>query len=147
MAFIEYFGTVDRPSPVVQASLREVLGKLGTWAGDSYREGERLSMKVGPSKMAKSVSVEVGEPMYGSAAMRVPIRWRATGAGRMFPEMTADLVIQPLGEEATILTFQGSYEPPLGEVGRVLDRAVLHRVAQVSVKDFVDRIVAALSEG
>jgi len=137
---------VDRPVVDVRRELRNVLDRLGSWAGDSYRQGEKVPVKVGPSGVAKTVEVEVGEPSYGPDAMRVPIHWRATGASKMFPEMDAELVLQALGADRTVVTFRGTYEPPLGEVGKVLDRAVLHRVAQVSIKDFVDRIVAALSE-
>ena len=32
------------------------------------------------------------------------------------------------------------YRPPLALVGRALDRALLHRVAEATIKDFVDRV-------
>jgi hypothetical protein len=38
-----------------------------------------------------------------------------------------------------------SYQPPGGEAGRIGDRAVLHRVAHATVKDFADRVGAMLS--
>jgi hypothetical protein len=41
--------------------------------------------------------------------------------------------------------FQGTYQPPLGPVGRVLDRALFGRFAEASVKDFVDRVIDILA--
>ena len=32
------------------------------------------------------------------------------------------------------------YVPPLGAVGRAIDRALLFRVAEATIKDFLDRV-------
>lgn len=32
------------------------------------------------------------------------------------------------------------YVPPLGAVGRAMDRAVLFRIAEATLKDFLDRV-------
>jgi hypothetical protein len=32
------------------------------------------------------------------------------------------------------------YRPPLGMIGRALDKALMHRVAEATVKDFLDRV-------
>ena len=37
------------------------------------------------------------------------------------------------------------YVPPLGAVGRAIDRAVLFRVAEATLKDFLDHVAEALS--
>ncbi|HEC10737.1 MAG TPA: hypothetical protein ENI86_14415 [Acidimicrobiales bacterium] len=145
MPFIEYFATVDRPFAEAEGRLEEVLRSLGLWAGESYRTGEDRTMQLGLGPIAKSVQVDVGTPTRSGDEWRVPLRWEATGARRLFPEMHADLTVEPLGE-ATIVTFRGSYEPPLAGLGRALDRTFLHRVAQLTVKDFVDRIAAAFEE-
>jgi hypothetical protein len=36
------------------------------------------------------------------------------------------------------------YLPPWGALGSAVDRALLHRVAEATVKDFLDRVGAAL---
>jgi len=59
--------------------------------------------------------------------------------------MSADLEIAPLDAELTQLTLRGRYEPPLGAVGRRLDRLLMHRVAEASVRAFLGRLVATLS--
>jgi hypothetical protein len=73
-----------------------------------------------------------------------PISWKAAGGEALFPTMEADLVLEPLGVEVVKMTFRGSYDPPLGAVGRAIDRALLHRLAEVSVKNFLDQLANAL---
>ena len=38
------------------------------------------------------------------------------------------------------LAISARYDPPLGAVGRAIDRALLARVAEATVKDFLDRV-------
>jgi hypothetical protein len=75
----------------------------------------------------------------------VPLEWWATGTPALFPRMEAELTVADMGGDLTQVRFQGSYEPPLGTVGRILDRTLLSRFAEASVKDFVDRVIAILA--
>ena len=38
------------------------------------------------------------------------------------------------------------YVPPFGAVGRAIDRAVLSRVAEATLKDFLDRVADTIME-
>jgi hypothetical protein len=58
--------------------------------------------------------------------------------------MTADLVLSHAGPTQTRISFDGTYEPPMGPLGKVIDRIALRRFAESTVKDFVDRIAQAL---
>jgi len=49
-----------------------------------------------------------------------------------------------IGASRTQLAISAQYDPPLGSVGRALDRALLHRVAEATLKDFLDRVAAAV---
>ncbi|MDH3306014.1 MAG: hypothetical protein OEO77_00640 [Acidimicrobiia bacterium] len=143
--FVYYFSNVDRP----YADLIETLASLDleTWAGDAYREGEslRARLSVGDSAaIAKTVQLELGAPMHGARHTTVPLTWSASGTPGLFPRMEADLVLAPVGPRTSQVSMRGSYEPPLGPVGKALDRAVFHRIAEASVKGFVDRIARAL---
>ncbi|HZD75078.1 MAG TPA: hypothetical protein VE776_14525, partial [Actinomycetota bacterium] len=44
----------------------------------------------------------------------------------------------------TQLAISGRYDPPLGTVGRTIDRIALHRIAEATIKDFLDRVAATL---
>lgn len=145
--FVYYFSNVDRPF----AEIVEVLSGLPLegWAGDAYREGEslRARLSVGDSSaLAKTVHLELGQPIHGSRHTTIPMTWTASGTPGLFPRMEADLVLAPVGPRSSQVSLRGSYEPPLGPVGKALDRAVFHRIAEASVKGFVDRIARALSQ-
>jgi len=74
----------------------------------------------------------------------MPLRWSATGPTELFPVMEADLEIAPLGEHESQLRLSGSYDPPLGPVGRRLDRLLLHQLAEATVRALLGQLVAAL---
>jgi hypothetical protein len=44
----------------------------------------------------------------------------------------------------TQLAISARYAPPLGPLGRAIDRVILFRVAEATLKDFLDRVGAAL---
>jgi hypothetical protein len=50
-----------------------------------------------------------------------------------------------LGQEKTKLVLQGTYEPPLGAIGRAVDRTLLRNVAESTVQDWVDRVAMSVS--
>jgi len=55
-----------------------------------------------------------------------------------------ELEVAAIGNARTQLGLSANYEPPLGVLGKIADRALLHRVAEVTVKDFLERIGARL---
>ena len=75
----------------------------------------------------------------------MPISWKATGTDVLFPVLEADLIVEAVGDHMTQVTLRGSYKPPLGPVGRLLDRTLLHHLAEACVKNFMDRIEGALN--
>lgn len=146
--FLQYYGHVARPLSEIEQRLPELGSEIAGWGEGTYRDGEALRLKVGTDQngglVAKSVSLTLGPPDRGHDTIRMPLAWEATGTPGLFPRMSADLVLASLGGELTQVKLEGSYEPPLGAVGRMLDRAILHRVAETSVKALVDRIIEAL---
>jgi hypothetical protein len=147
--FTYYFVTVN-PGPFeeVERALLEVLDALPGEANRAYREGEALrgQLRLDDRPVAKAVHMDIGAPVRAEGETFVPLTWEATGTPGLFPRMEAELVVSALGPEITHIGFRGSYRPPLGRLGRVLDRALLHRVAELTVKGFVDRLAAAVTE-
>ncbi len=118
-------------------------GDLGVWAEGAYRMGERLA--VGPSKvLAAPVSLDVGEPVHGSDSVRFPVRWEVAGAEWLFPHMEAELVLSELTPEITHVVLRGSYRPPLD--GAALDRLAFHRIAEATVRHFLERLAGGVLE-
>ena len=145
--FIYYFVHLNRSFDEARGRLLEVLSGLDGMAAAAYREGEEIRARIGVVEspaVAKTVRLEVGEPVGEDGTMLLPVVWEATGTPGLFPRMEAEVVLAALGPALTQLSLRGSYRPPLGPIGRVLDRALLHRVAEASVKGFVDRIARAL---
>lgn len=95
-------------------------------------------------RLSKNVEIDVGEPITGPGRTWIPISWRATGASALFPVLDGDLELAPLGTELTQLSLNGRYQPPLGLLGKTIDKALLSRVAEATIKDFVDRLARAI---
>jgi hypothetical protein len=147
--FIRYFLDLPVPFEDVEASL---LAAPEVWvprlARDAEDGGERLLAEVGfpvdDHRVGKEVQIEMGAPFRIPSKTILPLTWTATGPERLFPSLDADLEIAPLGRNRTQLSISARYRPPLGAVGRALDRALLHRIAEATLKDFLDRVGEAL---
>lgn len=146
--FVYYFVAVDAPFGQVERAVLDLLGGLPEAAEIAYRKGEELRSRLPTDghAVAKTVRLRVGGTLRSEAETVIPLTWEATGTPGLFPRMEADLVVTALGAHLTHLALRGSYRPPLGGVGRALDRALLHRVAEMCVKGFVDRLAAAAEE-
>lgn len=144
--FVQYVTEVESGLGDVENKLDRVRSNLAEWADIAYRDGEKLRAKVGPSeKVARKVELEIGVAEIHSMGLVYPIRWTATGATVLFPELNADLILTKRGLHRTTLTLKGNYQPPLGPIGRLADRAGLGHVAEATVRDWMDRLAEALS--
>jgi hypothetical protein len=64
----------------------------------------------------------------------------------MFPTMRARLTVFALTATETQLELEGTYDPPLGPIGDLLDAALGHRLAEASVQRFVAEVAGWLRE-
>jgi uncharacterized membrane protein len=76
----------------------------------------------------------------------LPLTWEPVGLEGALPQLDANLELGSLGGDRTQLAISARYRPPLGVVGRAVDRVLLHRVAEATVKDFLDRVGAAITD-
>ena len=139
------------PLPVAQVRqrlLNAVTGLLQQAAAAAYDEGEDLLSRVGPfgpvPGLSKVVSVHVGDVRDRGEGFVMPLQWSATGPTELFPVMHADLEITPLGVQQSQLRLSGSYDPPLGALGKRLDRLLLHQLAEATVRALLKQLVTAL---
>jgi hypothetical protein len=79
-------------------------------------------------------------------ATRLALEWEAATMPRLFPLMKGELAIYPLTPTETQLDFSGTYEPPLGALGKTVNAIVGHRIAEVSVHRFIDDVAAYLRQ-
>jgi hypothetical protein len=94
----------------------------------------------------KRVTVELGEPVKTSTWTVIPLTWKATFPQKLFPEMTGKIELAPVDKDVTRLTVSGMYQPPLGKLGEQLDEALLHSVAEGTVKELAESIASRLEK-
>jgi hypothetical protein len=143
--FVRYYVELPLPAAQVeQALLGSPAGWLSALAGQAQGRGEGLlaDVEVGPlgGRLGRRVRVEVGPPVRFPSMTSLPLTWEPVGLQGLLPRLEADIEIGPLGRDRTQLAISARYRPPLGTVGRVADRVLLHRVAEATVKDFLDRV-------
>jgi len=139
-------------SQTLRAQPREVFSRA-TKAATHRAQGLAANLKVelGGLEVGAEIAVEVlsiekrdarpGHP----ATTTIKLAWRAARAAALFPSMNAELVVYALTGQETQLELHGTYRPPLGALGGALDSIVGHRVAEASVRRFVEDIATYLS--
>ena len=125
-------------------------GLLRRASDDAYDELGTGLARVGPLGAAPGLSRLVAVRFRDLAIHEDfaigAMRWEVIGpGGALFPALDADIKLTPAGEDATMLTVAGVYRPPLGGLGAGLDRAIMHRVAQATIRAFTNHIGAAIA--
>jgi hypothetical protein len=113
-----------------------------------------LALGVGGFEIGRDVVVEL-EAFRPVEVLRgiVPLRWRAARGHLLYPTVDGQLEVAALSlhPPRVQVTLSGSYDPPFGVGGDVLDRTALHRVAEAVAHRFVrevaERLEAAIADG
>jgi hypothetical protein len=145
--FLRYYVELDLPAEQVQAAL---LDDPSTWlptlAEHAAKRAEPLFAEVGigPTgmRLTRPVTVHLGTPVHFPSKLALPMTWEP--GGWLLPRLDAQLELGTLGNHRTQLAISGRYDPPLGTVGRTIDRLALHRVAEATIKDFLDHLATTL---
>lgn len=146
--FVRDFVDVPLPYAQIAAHLMDEGGAiLAPLADAAYGEGEELLVRVGPrgagSALSRSVRLTTGIPYHRNDTSVLPIFWVAASSASLFASLEADLIISPMGD-TTRIALDGSYRPPLGPLGRTVDRMLMHRVAEATIRCFLQRLRAEL---
>jgi hypothetical protein len=149
--FVRYFVELPLPAAQVeQALLDHPPGWLAEMAGAAQQRGDDLLAEVGVgvgplgTRLGRRVAIQLGEPVRFPSMTSLPLTWEPLGLEGLLPRLDADLELGSLGEDRTQLAISARYRPPLGVVGRAVDRVLLHRVAEATLKDFLDRLGQAI---
>ena len=146
--FVRYYTFIAHPFNRVR---RTLLDGPETWLpsvargvnGDVSLVG--LGVAFRGTRFHKTASMEFAQPIdQGPLRTSLPFRWKATAVPALFPTFDGDLQASQWHEDTTQLSLSANYQPPLGPVGLMLEKAALHMVAEALVKDFVDRCGAAI---
>ena len=143
--FARYF--VELPMFPGGSRASPVSGPAALWlpglAERAHHRGDVLLAEVGfgeAVRIKRTVAVELGRSVRTGSTFVFPLRWAASAGAGLFPSLDADLEVAPIRPGRTQLAMSARYDPPFGTVGRVIDRAVLSRVAEATLKDFLDRV-------
>jgi hypothetical protein len=146
--FLRYFLELDAPVDVVErALLRAPESWIPGLATGASSQVQRLLVEVGfgeAHRAEKLVILEIGEPIHVASKVILPLRWKPAGESGLLPTLDADIELAPLGPAKSQLAMMARYTPPFGLLGEMADRALLHRVAEATIKDFVERIAEGL---
>jgi hypothetical protein len=146
--FARYFVELPIPADDVERALsRDPHRWLPGLAEQANFKGDRLLAEVGvggPIRLHRKVIIELGPVVHATSKSFFPLRWTASGHPGLFPALDADIEVASLGADRAQLAMSARYVPPLGVVGRMIDRALLSRVAEATLKDFLDRVADAI---
>jgi len=127
---------IQRPVQDVSAALFESPSK---WFPKS------VGVHIAGVPVRKRVDISLGDPVKTSTWAVIPISWKATSIQKLFPVMHGRLEVAPSSKDETRLTVSGMYEAPLGRLGEEIDQALMHNVAEGTVKELAESIAKKLS--
>ena len=140
--------TMPYPSSTVAAALAD---PAHPWAVSLDTDGRaqlaRIGVNIGRVSIYKQVRLEVGASTatLRSESVMLPVSWVALGGPPVFPKMEGTLHVEPDGAGGCKLTLNARYDPPMGKLGVLIDRALMHRIAQATMGDFVERLAGAVA--
>ena len=143
--FVRYYVNIDRPIHDCQEALlshpERWLPNLVSAAQEPAAEIlARVGFSVFTVDMRKQVAIKVGEPVALRDWLHLPIRWEARPAADLFPTFDGEIQLVPIDPGVTKLAVAGTYDAPLGDVGRTVDNLVLHTAAEATIKDFAESV-------
>ena len=147
--FVRYYVELPHPADRVEGALLHAPAEwLSALAGAADQRGDGLLAEVGVGplgpRLRRRVTVHLGTPVRLPSTTLLPFTWRPTSNNGLLPDLDGDIELGALGPGHTQLALSARYTPPLGSLGRTADRVLLHRIAEATVKDFLDRLAEAL---
>lgn len=143
--FVRYYVELGLPLPQVQdALLHAPQDWIPGLVFDAETHGESMVGEFDFGPVQKRVQIELRDPIFFPSRTVLPMAWRATSGQALFPVFDADIEVAELDAASTQLSISARYKPPLGALGKAIDKVALHRVAETTIKDFLDHAGAKL---
>ena len=144
---LHFATSIEQPYRAVAATLAE--GPLAWLPQVELAPGaytSELGIGNGDGRISRRLLVTAGAAQPFAYGLLVPIEWRAAQHPERYPTLAGVLRLEPSGPVCR-LRLDAHYVPPAGRLGAAIDRALLHNVAETSVKEFVQRVAARLARG
>lgn len=130
---------------VFQSATKAAASRAQSVASELHADFGGIGVKADINISVKSIEEKIGDA-NSTPVTRLLLEWQAATAPRLFPLMNGELSVYPLTSTETQLDFSGSYEPPFGAVGKVMNAALGHRIAEVTVHRFVSDVAGYLRQ-
>jgi hypothetical protein len=88
----------------------------------------------------RQVDISLGPVSRSEGCVRRHLAWRAAAHARLFPVMEGSITAIRSGPGECVLEVVAHYQPPLGRVGQLADRALLRLAAAASIERFSDDV-------
>jgi len=148
---LDCFDYVNQPYPRVRDALLanpHAVFRNATAAAAAH--AATLHVRLGAIDIGTDVAIQIDGIAYDHAydrpATKLTLAWQAANNPRMFPSMKATLAVFALSATETQLELHGTYQPPLGKLGEVLDGAAGHRLAEASVTRLLQEVAGWLRQ-
>lgn len=142
--FLTDFVDVERPLAGVHGDLCRRADWLLPLAHAAIGDAEMVLVRLASVPMGVHPGVvtriRTGECVRRDDVVFVPMRWETTSSFGTFPVLDGDLELSALDETRCRVSIQASYRPPLEDQGRLLGNVALHRVAESTVRAFLQRL-------
>ena len=147
--FLKTFTELPVDFELVLAAVRQrPWDSLPGLALEAAERSQRMLVEVGLEirghPVSRSAQLEVGDPVTTEHVVSLPLRLEFEEDERLLPSFVGSLDAAWLGDGRTHLALSAQYEPPFGRLGRLADRALLHRVAEAMAHDFLEKVAARL---
>ena len=143
LQFVRYYVILNRPPVEVEADLLAT-GRawLPSIADDARAYGARLisALGIANAPLPSRTEVKLGRVRRAKGVTRIPIEITAVEGTRLYLALVGQLEIGTIGPSITQLGITTAYQPQGRLVRRVGDRALLHRIAEASVRELMEQM-------
>lgn len=139
---------LDKPFEALESILR---AGPQQWLPGFQEEGGRstgeLAYEQAGSRIKRRIEVRLGPVQRFAYGVTVHIQWKAARHSELYPELEGHLRLEGRQPSGSSLRLDARYAPPGGRLGATMDRALMHHVAESSVRDFLARVADLLAAG
>jgi hypothetical protein len=148
--FIRYYVVVDRP---FEETERRFISGAEDWmpvlARQADGDGSKLLSELGvrlPGGPHRPLELELGTARRTEAVTLIPLHWGAAeAAAGGFPTLDGQVELARVGTSTTQIGVSATYQPPPELELKIADRAMLHRVAEATLENFLEQVADRLA--
>lgn len=137
---------LDEPYEALEAGLRAGPEK---WLPGFQRTGDRitgeLAYEQAGAHVKRRTEVRVGPVQLFAYGVTIQVGWKGARHPELYPELEGHLRLERRQPSGSVLRLDARYTPPAGRIGATVERALMHHVAEASVRDFFDRVTEILT--